>query len=215
MRNTQINPVDAYFLTINSKATIQSSFFRLRAFCLFTFNNSDFDLCNWSDFSYIKVLSFKQHQRELGLAFSSINVTLSILKSVALQAWQLNIVGKGNKERTIYLRPFVQAALKSWLAINDNESGALFVRIFSGGKLGNRLGVLSIHRAIERIQSNTDLERFTTHDLRRTFTTTLLDANADKFAVQRLLGHSSLVTTERYDKRGERAAKAAIELLPY
>jgi len=42
----------------------------------------------------------------------------------------------------------------------------------------------------------------------------LLDAGADKFAVQRLMGHSSL-TTELYDMRGDKANDAAIKLLPF
>ncbi len=296
MESSKINPVSAYFLTINSASTIQSSIFRLRSFCQFTFNEVDFNQCDWNGLSYINVLSYMQHQRESGLAYSSINVTLSILKSVALQAWQLSVInideymrikttkglrgarvdagrslsvneiqnikkkctssddktakrnfaifalgcgaglrrielsrldienihddklqviGKGNKERVVYLNPFTQKAVKNWLDVRDSDSGALFVRIFANNKVGKRIGVLSIHRAIEKIQINSRADRFTTHDLRRTFATMLLDANADKFAVQRLLGHSSLNTTERYDKRGDRAAKAAIELLPF
>ena len=296
MESSKIDPVSAYFLTVNSKSTIQSSIFRLRGFCRFTFDNDDFSNCDWSQLNYIKILTFMKHQQALGLAFSSVNVSLSILKSVAQQAWKLGvididcymrikttkgikgtrvnkgislsvddvnaikkrcdncgnktdirnfaifalacgaglrrielarlnieniqddkllIVGKNNKERVVYLSKFVKNALKKWFDIQKKESGALFVRIFASGELGKRVGILSIHRAIERIQKDSNLPRFTTHDLRRTFATTLLDANADKFAVQRLLGHSSLNTTERYDKRGERAAKAAIELLPF
>ncbi|PCH95648.1 MAG: hypothetical protein COB83_07985 [Gammaproteobacteria bacterium] len=296
MKSSNINPVKAYFLTINSKATIQSSHFRLKAFCLFTFSQADFDKCDWSALDYIKILTYMKHQKSLNLAFSSVNVTLSILKSVAMQAWQLSIInienymriktirgikgarvnkgfalsvddvhlikrnsdkckrlvsrrnfaifavacgaglrrvelarlnieniqddklviiGKNNKERAVYLSPFVKKALNDWLKVLNSEIGALFVRIFASGEMGERVGLLSVHRAIERIQENSGLPRFTTHDLRRTFATTLLDANADKFAVQRLLGHTSLNTTERYDRRGDRAAKAAIELLPF
>jgi integrase len=62
---------------------------------------------------------------------------------------------------------------------------------------------------------NVKIKHFTMHDLRRTFATVLLDVGADKFAVQRLMGHSSLVTTELYDRRGEKAAIDAIKLLPF
>jgi len=296
MEISSINPVNAYLLTIHSPATIESCTSRLRHFCQFAFNNKKFDLCQWVDLNYIDVLGFMQHQRESGLVYASINVSLSIIKNVALQAWQLDIIsieqymriktikglkgerivagralsieevtrvkqaynkadtpskcrnyaifalavgtglrrneiftlnienftgnklivtGKRNKTRTLYLSEFVKKAVDRWLFFHDEESGALFVRIFTSGNFGERIGEQSIHKAIESLQRGFDFDRFTTHDLRRTFATTLLDVGADKFAVQRLMGHSSLNTTELYDRRGEKAAKAAIDLLPF
>jgi site-specific recombinase XerD len=295
MNNPAISPASAYFLTINKSSTMNSSFYRLRNFCRFTFGHEDFDLCEWEYFSYIKILEFMQSQREQ-IAPSSINITLSVLKGVALQAWQLGFInveeymriktlkklkssrvdsgrslsldeinhlkrryslsstktdrrnfaifaigvgtglrrseisnlnieqfnsdritikGKGDKERVIYLTAFVRKAIERWLKVRRAKKGALFVRVSASDGLGSRLLLQGVHSSIKKIQVDSGLAHFTSHDLRRTFATVLLDVGADKFAVQRLLGHSSLNTTERYDKRGDRAAKAAIELLPF
>ncbi|MFT5755915.1 MAG: integrase/recombinase XerD [Alteromonadaceae bacterium] len=98
----------------------------------------------------------------------------------------------------------------------SNDRGALFSHIDKADNFnGKRLSVHGIHYSIMILRDNVNIKHFTMHDLRRTFAITLLDVGADRFAVQRFMGHSSLATTELYDRRGEKAQVEAIKLLPF
>ena len=110
------------------------------------------------------------------------------------------VVGKGNKERLVPFGNKAADALHAWLCVrpalakrSPNER-ALFLN-FRGGRLSARsLGTRLSERA-----NKVALERHVTpHMLRHSFATHLLDGGADLRAIQEMLGHASLGTTQRY-----------------
>ena len=76
-----------------------------------------------------------------------------------------------------------------------------------------RLRGESLAYILRRRQQEAATEPFSPHDLRRAFVTTLLDAGADVFTVQKLAGHADASTTARYDRRGEGAKRRAVNAL--
>lgn len=126
----------------------------------------------------------------------------------------LFVVGKGDKEREVYLIEPAAAQLGDWL-IESPRSSALFPPVDRWGHV--RAGHLTPD-AVGKIVGNrahqAGVPDLTAHDYRRTFAGNLLDRGVDLATVQQLLGHASPVTTARYDRRPAGARRAAVDLLP-
>jgi integrase/recombinase XerC len=109
----------------------------------------------------------------------------------------LTITGKGRKQRLVPLLPVVSEAVAAYLALCPHKlapSGPLFVGV-RGGPLHPRL----VQGLMQRVRAALDLpDQATPHALRHSFATHLLGAGGDLRAIQELLGHASLSTTQRY-----------------
>lgn len=126
--------------------------------------------------------------------------------------------GKGRKDRIAYLEPSGCAAVEAWIRFRGDEDGPLLWPFRKGGKPEpRRMTAAAIYGRLRTRAEEAGVERFSPHDLRRTFISDLLDAGADLSAVQQLAGHANMQTTARYDRRGESAKRAAAALLrvPY
>jgi integrase/recombinase XerC len=109
----------------------------------------------------------------------------------------LRITGKGGKERVLPVLPVVRAAVDAYLAICPyplDKDGPLFV-----GARGGPLGPRHVQRRMTALRRHLGLpETATPHALRHSFATHLLAGGGDLRAIQELLGHLSLSTTQRY-----------------
>jgi len=124
--------------------------------------------------------------------------------------------GKGDKARATYVGLEFARCVTGWVDRRGYHPGPLFCGIRRGDHLQDtRLTASGVYRILQRRASACGLETFSPHDLRRSWISMLLDAGADLVTVQAMAGHTSPTTTARYDRRGERAARAAADLLEF
>jgi len=125
--------------------------------------------------------------------------------------------GKGHKGRTVPVEAGAAAALADWLVLRGPRPGALFRRVNKHDQLwGDGLSAQAVYAILRKRAAEADLSKpVSPHDLRRTFVSDLLDAGADIATVQKLAGHANVTTTSRYDRRGERAKRQAVDKLHF
>jgi len=116
------------------------------------------------------------------------------LDSVDLASGAMSVWGKGSKQRRVPLSQPAIAALRAWAPIRrDVVAEAAGAALF-----GNERGVRLTPRDVRRIVDRRSPRPTHPHALRHSFATHLLDGGADLRAVQELLGHADVATTQRY-----------------
>jgi integrase/recombinase XerC len=151
----------------------------------------DPDLCDWEAARDEAVLTLLYG---CGLRISE---ALSLKRSDAPLPSSLRITGKGGKTRIVPVLPAVSEAVEAYLALAPfalAPDEPLF-RAKRGGALSPR----QIQATVQNLRGRLGLPASATpHALRHSFATHLLGAGADLRAIQELLGHASLSTTQRY-----------------
>jgi integrase/recombinase XerD len=122
------------------------------------------------------------------------------LSDVHMTMGFVRCIGKGNKERIIPLGKMAQNALVSYIEESRNQltkkksPDALFVNLY-----GNRLTRQGFWKILKKLTKEAGIEKeLTPHTLRHSFATHLLENGADLRAVQEMLGHADISTTQIY-----------------
>jgi len=113
---------------------------------------------------------------------------------------QLRVLGKGNKERMLYLNEACQSALQEWLTDRDTlalvDQNALFVT----HQNRRRITRAAVHKLVKKHLSAAGLDstQYSSHKLRHTAATLMLQHGVDVRTLQEVLGHDHLNTTQIY-----------------
>jgi len=142
-------------------------------------------------------------QRDLALftllygAGLRINEALSLNYRDRPRSETLILMGKGAKERIVPILPVIKTTIEDYIAtcpFNFGDDSPLFF-----GKQGRRLGARQVQLRLQNLRRQLGLpESATPHALRHSFATHLLAGGGDLRTIQKLLGHASLSSTQRY-----------------
>lgn len=125
------------------------------------------------------------------------------VRDVDLHRGDVRVWGKGGKERIVPVPAAARAALRAWLDLR-RRPGVLAEPLFTSlrgrkGEAPRRLGARDVRRRLLRRAQNANLPgRIHPHRLRHSYATHLLDMGTDLRAIQELLGHASLSSTQKY-----------------
>ena len=128
------------------------------------------------------------------------------LKEIDQNAQRIKIIGKGNKQRTIYPSRQTWELIRQWIALRGTDGfRELICSVRKGGHIDANTPVTgnSIYQMLRSLALECDVGLFKPHDLNRTFATRMFEAGADINIVRKAMGHSSVETTQRYDKQEE------------
>lgn len=140
------------------------------------------------------------------------------IKDIHFDDYKMTVIGKGNKERTIYLNKSCINAINGYLAVRPKEgidfksTDALFL-----SERRERISKRTVQHIVEKELRNAGLDtsKYSTHKLRHTAATLMYQyGEVDIRALQELLGHASISTTEIYTHVANEQVREAVEKNP-
>ncbi|MBU4360702.1 tyrosine-type recombinase/integrase [Patescibacteria group bacterium] len=155
----------------------------------------------------IKILTGLRDRAILETLFST---GLRVAELVSLNVEQFNniknkndlevqIIGKGNKPRTVYFSERALSWLKKYLLTRKDDDKALFINYRSRKTDSRRLTSRSMERVVKKYVKISGLPLTTSpHTLRHSYATDLLEQGVDLRLIQEFLGHSNIATTQIY-----------------
>ena len=143
------------------------------------------------------------------------------ISNIDFSEYKLTVIGKGNKERTIYLNEACIRAIQDYLSVRPKEG----VKVDSKGsnkalflskrkeRISNRMVQYIVER--ELMKAGLDTSKYSAHKLRHTAATLMYQyGHVDIRALQELLGHESIATTEIYTHVSNEQVRDAVERNP-
>lgn len=132
-----------------------------------------------------------------------------------IQGDALRVLGKGNKVRIVYLNDACKAALERYLEVRRPISGPDREALFLSTR-DQRISRSNVHALVKKhlSQAGLDSTRYSSHKLRHTAATLMLQNGVDVKAVQEVLGHEHLNTTEIYTHIDNEALRVAARANP-
>ena len=151
--------------------------------------------------------------------FLNCGMRLSELRNIDIDRIKgntLTVIGKGNKERTVYLNDACLSALDTWLAFRDtmkinlSSKNALFI-----SKMGNRLSRREIDYIVKGLLKDANIDGVSTHKLRHTAATLMYKyGKVDIRSLQEILGHKNISTTQIYTHIDDEQLQEAVASNP-
>ena len=162
----------------------------------------------------------KNQKRDTSIITSSKNCGLRLSELVAINFKDikdnnLKVIGKGDKERSVYLNEACQKALKEYVAVRPKDvkdRDALFV-----SERGTRIGKRTVEMMVKKYitLAGLDPKKYSPHKLRHTAATLMHKyGGVDIRSLQQILGHESVSTTEIYTHVDNEQVKEALEKNP-
>lgn len=131
----------------------------------------------------------------------------------------LRVLGKGNKERIVYLNDALQAAIEAYKPVRSQMVGSSVSALFVSNRR-QRMGREAVHAMVKKtlLKAGLDPDKYSSHKLRHTAATLMLQNGVDVRTLQEVLGHEHLNTTQIYthvDNSELRVAAQANPLAEY
>ena len=121
------------------------------------------------------------------------------MDSISVRERSCRVVGKGNKTRDLPVGEKAIQSLRDWFLVRKNISSDSNKALFLN-KNGERISTRSVQLRLERLSKKRGLPMVNPHMLRHSFASHILESSGDLRAVQEMLGHSDIGTTQIYTK---------------
>ena len=122
------------------------------------------------------------------------------ISDISIEEKTCRVIGKGNKTRIVPIGKKAIQSLHLWLKYRNKSTYEISTEALFLNIKGNRLGQRSIQLRIRKISEERGLPAIHPHMLRHSFASHLLESNGDLRAVQEMLGHADIATTQIYTK---------------